>query len=125
MITKTSFAILFLFICSNLFAQDCDRFRTGKFGMETHGVGMITIERGADYEHIYPAGKIFEVHYSIKWISDCKYVETVTKVVNLKPEVKVGTRQYVEITKTYTDGYLCILTDEDGNKQTLRYYTIQ
>jgi hypothetical protein len=93
--------------------------------MKTHGLGMITIERGANYERMYPAGKMFEVQSSIKWLSECKYVETVTKVVNLEPDVKVGKQQYVEITKTYSDGYICVVTDDDGNEQTLRYYTTE
>lgn len=122
-VEKVIFSGLLLFVVGNLFPQDCDKFRTGKFEIETHGLGMITIERGADYEHMYPEGKMFEVQSSINWISECKYVETITKVVNLEADGKVGTRQYVEITKTYSDGYLCVITDNEGNEQTMRYYT--
>jgi len=53
---------------------DCDKFRTGKFEVQSKYVGKILIERDANFqtETIVKSGNV--VRYRIKWLSDCSFI---------------------------------------------------
>jgi hypothetical protein len=106
----------------NMWAQDCNKFTTGIFEHETHGLGMLIVERTATHEYMYTENKVFEIHSTIEWVSPCKYILTCEKIINpdLDLQDMVGTKEYVEITEADEEGYTSRTTDSEGNIQTLR-----
>tara|TARA_B110000114_G_C14937242_1_gene334905 strand:+ start:424 stop:636 length:213 start_codon:yes stop_codon:yes gene_type:complete len=56
-----------------------------------------------------------EMHSSIKWINDCNYVLTITKVLNADLENVIGKIIEVEIVETKSDSYKLKSKSDDGN----------
>ena len=65
--------IITAFLISYL-SLDCDKFRTGKFEVQSKYVGKILIERDVNFqtETIVNSGNV--VQYRIKWLSDCSFI---------------------------------------------------
>lgn len=97
------------------FAQDadCDKFRTGNFKYEDPNNGIIRVKRDKATQVETNADKI-EIHSTIKWVSECKFILTHTKVVGTDiPEI-IGKKVYVEILESKDNKYTCRATDENG-----------
>jgi hypothetical protein len=77
--------ILFLFVLFFGFqaiAQNCPKFHTGEFKFQTELGDVVLIKTKTSQIEKNRATNT-EVHSDIKWITDCKYVLTCTKLINL------------------------------------------
>ena len=119
--------LLFFITAFNVHAQDCDKFRTGTFEYETHGLGMFIVKRDATHQWMYMPNKMFDVKGSIEWVSDCKYVLTYESSTGTQFDLTgiVGTQEYCEIIKTTDDGYTCEVTDSGGEVQAMQLYIVK
>ena len=108
---------LFLFLaCAHGFAQnaDCERFHTGKFRYDNPDYGLIVVKRSKDTQvEITEQGKI-EIHSSIKWLNECKYILTYQKIVNADVPELIGDKMTVEILENQGNKYTCRVTSQEG-----------
>jgi hypothetical protein len=92
---------------------DCEKFRTGNFKYEDPNYGVIRVKRTETAQVEINADKI-EIHSTVKWVSDCKFVLTHEKIVGADiPEI-IGKKVYVEIIESKDNSYTCKATTEEG-----------
>ncbi|MFH6996048.1 hypothetical protein [Flavobacterium sp. FlaQc-48] len=72
MMMKLNLLIIILFLGKTSF--DCDKFKTGKFEVESKFGGKVVIQRNHRFhtETLTRNGNV--VRYKIKWISDCSFL---------------------------------------------------
>jgi hypothetical protein len=98
----------------NTFAQDCSKFKTGKFKYSDATLGDVIVVRDKAGQIEKNAKTNTEIHGSIDWVTDCKYILTFKKVVNADiPEI-IGKQIAVEIIETHGNKYKCRVTDNNG-----------
>ena len=113
---KSLFALFCTLMSLTAIAQeevDCEKFRTGKFKYEDPNFGLIIVKRDKDSQVEINADKV-EIHSSVKWLSDCKFVLTHTKVENAEIPELIGEKVYVEIISNKGNRYICRATTQNG-----------
>jgi len=103
------------------FAQeaDCERFKTGKFKYNDPNFGTVIIKRDKDKQIEMPAEGKTEIHGDVKWLNECTYTMTYTKIVNADAPHLIGKKITVEIIESRDNTYTCRVTAEDGFSGTL------
>lgn len=79
---------------------DCKKFKTGSFYYPNNS-GKLSVRKESTQES-YNNGKL-EMLWDVKWLSDCKYEMTCTKILVDPFPLKVGDRIVTTITKTDGD----------------------
>lgn len=113
---RALFLLFIMLLGTTAWSQDdvnCEKFQTGKFKYEDPNYGLIIIKREKDRQVEINAEKV-EIHSSVKWLSECRYVITHEKVVNADIPELIGEKVYIEIIKDKGDRYICRATTESG-----------
>lgn len=113
---KVLFLFFTLMLGTTIWAQDdvnCEKFHTGKFKYDDPDNGLIIVKREKDRQVEINADKV-EIHSSIKWLSECRYILTHEKVVNAQIPELIGEKVYVTIIENKGDRYICRATNESG-----------
>ena len=124
---KQLLTLLVAFISINTLAQDadCEKFKTGKFKYEDPNHGLIVVKRDKDSQvETTQQGKI-EIHSTIKWLSECKYVLTYKKVVNADVPELIGDKMTVEIIENRGNKYTCRVTNQNGYTGTIEVLKVE
>ncbi len=100
---------LLLFSSILSFAKDreagmnCKRFRTGKFVMYDTLSGTTYIERFDTYQVETSKEQNYKIELHIKWISECAYVLTFSRVISDPNGLTAGMNKNLVITNTIKD----------------------
>lgn len=103
----------------------CSDFKTGTFKYENpdYADWKITRDSTVQIETNSKTGLI--IYNSIVWKTDCEFVLTCYKVLNANPKNYVGKMFYVEITKTFDDGYFCIARNDAIEDMSLKLNKVE
>lgn len=104
------FLILFSMLFLNTYAQDkvCADFKTGKFKYTKTSYADWEINRTDTLQIETNTSTGLVIHNDVKWISDCEFTLTCTKVSQPEYKHAVGIVFKVVIVDTYPNGYSCI-----------------
>lgn len=110
---KLIFIVLVVYNTS-IYSQEitCSEFKTGTFKFENPNYSDWQITRNDTTQIETNAKTRLKIYSSIVWKNDCEFVLTCYKVLNGDPKHYVGKMFYVEITKTFDNGYYCILKND-------------
>lgn len=124
---KKILSLFVILISLSTFAQeaDCERFRTGKFKYEDPNFGVIIVKRDKNTQVEIPAVGNTEIHGSVKWVSECKYILTYQKIVNADVPELIGEKIMIEIIENRGNKYTCRVTSADGFTGTLEVLKIE
>ena len=97
--------ILFLTLNSCVKEKKCTDFKTGIFEYSNKLYSDLKVIRTDSTQTEINSKNGLEMHSSIKWINNCNYVLTITKVLNADLENVIGKIIEVEIVETKSDSY--------------------
>ena len=99
--------LLFLFLIAVCCSKDkkCSDFKTGTFEYSNQLYNGLKVIRTDSTQTEISKKNGLEIHSSIKWIDDCNYVLTITKVLNENLDSIIGKKFTVEIIETKLDRY--------------------
>lgn len=114
---STCISILVVFLTLSSCAQEkkCADFKTGTFEYSDQLYSDLKVIRTDSTQTEINEKNGLEMHSSIKWIDDCNYVLTITKVLNADLENVVGNTIEVEIFETKSDSYKLKSKSDAGN----------
>lgn len=94
--------LLFFFLIAVCCSKDkeCSDFKTGTFEYSDQLYNGLTVVRTDSTQIEISKKNGLEIHSSIKWIDDCNYVLTITKVLNDNLDSIIGKKITVEIIET-------------------------
>lgn len=75
---KTLLLILISLSIQNVYSQDCEKFREGKF-IEKNEDGIVNIERKRNCQ--IETSVLFSIDTRIRWIDECTYEQRIKKVL--------------------------------------------
>jgi hypothetical protein len=107
--------ILNLTLNSCVKEKNCASFKTGTFQYSDQLYSDLKVIRTDSTQTEINMKNGLEMHSSIKWINDCNYVLTITKVLNADLENVIGKIIEVEIVETKSDSYKLKSKSDDGN----------
>ena len=110
-------AILVLALTTSCSAQEkkCSDFKIGSFIYSDPLYANLKVIRTDSTQIEIDVKSGFEMQSSIKWIDDCNYLLTTTKVLNADLEKALGKTIEVEIVETKFDSYTLRSNSENGN----------
>ena len=111
---KNLIFILFIAFATNIYSQEktCTEFKTGKFKYANPKYAKWEITRNDSVQIETNTKTGLEIYNAIDWKTDCEFVLTCYKVLNAEPTKFVGKVFYINITKTFTDGYFCVAEND-------------
>ncbi len=114
---KKLILILIINLTLNSCAQEknCADFKTGTFEYSDEIYSDLKVIRTDSTQTEINTKNGLEMHSSIKWINDCNYVLTITKVLNADLENVIGKTIEVEIVETKTNSYKLKSKSDAGN----------
>ena len=109
--------LLFIILTFSCCAQEkkCTDFKTGTFKYTDQLYSDLKVIRTDSTQTEINSKNGLEMHSSIKWINDCNYVLTITKVLNADLENVIGKTIEVEIVETKSDIYKLKSKSDAGN----------
>ncbi|GGD06545.1 hypothetical protein [Hyunsoonleella pacifica] len=115
--------LLFSIFSLSTFGQEisCSDYKTGNFEYDDilYSEWRITRTNAEQIETNATTGLI--IHNDIKWLSDCEFTLTCSKVSQKKYEHAVGKIFKVVITDTSNDGYTCVMMHNEIQPNDLRF----
>ncbi len=107
------FIIAFIVFSSSYAQQNkCSQFRTGKFEYSEPKYSEWEVTR-TDSTQIEISTKTgIEIYNSVKWVNECEYILTCTKVINPTASDIIGKIYTINITDVYSNRYTCIANSE-------------
>jgi len=121
------FLILFSMFFLNTYAQDkvCSDFKTGKFKYTKASYAHWEINRTETLQIETNTTTGLVIHNDVKWISDCEFTLTCSKVSQPAYKHAIGKVFRVIIIDTYNDGYSCILVHNEVQPNDLKFKMIR
>jgi hypothetical protein len=114
---KKLISIIILVLTFSSCAQEikCSNFKIGTFKYSDPLYADLKVIRTDSTQMEINTISGLEMHGSIKWINECNYVLTITKVLNADLENVIGKTIEVEIIETKSDSYKLKSKSDAGN----------